>query len=102
MQETLQDFNTTISIGGRPICNLRFADDIDHMGDSESELQDITTRPEEKARAYGMEVSSEKSKILVNSTYQNTPINIIMTGQNLEEVDSFKNPGYTLGKDESK
>ena len=27
MQETLQDFSTTISIGESPICNLRFADD---------------------------------------------------------------------------
>ena len=32
MQENLQDFNTIISIGGTPICNLRFADDIDRIG----------------------------------------------------------------------
>ena len=81
MQETLQDFNTTISIGGRPICNL--------MGGSESEIQDLTARLEEKARAFGMEVSSEKSKIL-NITNLNTPINIMVNGQNLEEVDSFQ------------
>ena len=31
MQETLADYHTSISIGGRPICNLRFADDIDLM-----------------------------------------------------------------------
>ena len=93
MQETLQDFNTTISIGIRPICNLHFVDDIDLMGGSDNELQDLTTRLEEKARAYGMEISSEKSKILVNFTNQNTPINIMMNSQNLEDVDSFKNLG---------
>ena len=27
MQETLQDFNTTVSVGGRPFCYLRLADD---------------------------------------------------------------------------
>ena len=32
MQEALQDHSTTISIGGRQICNLRFADDSDLMG----------------------------------------------------------------------
>ena len=82
MQETLQEFNTTISNVGRPICNLRFADDIYLMGGSESELQDLATRLEENARAHGMEISSEKSKIPVNSTNQNTYINIMMNGQN--------------------
>jgi hypothetical protein len=49
MQETLHDHHTTIhhttiSIGGRPVCNLRFADDIDLMGGSNDELQDFTNR----------------------------------------------------------
>ena len=39
MQITFQDHVPTISIGGRPICNLRFADDIDLMGGSNGELQ---------------------------------------------------------------
>ena len=39
------------------MCNLRFADDIDLVGGSENELQNFTTRLEEKARAYEMEVS---------------------------------------------
>ena len=98
MQETLQDFNTTVSIGRKPICNLCFVDNIDLTGGSESELQELTTRLDEQARAYGMEVSSEKSKILVKSINQNNPINIMMNGQNLEEVDSFKYIVSTLRK----
>ena len=31
MKETLHDHHTSILIGGRPICNLQFADDINHM-----------------------------------------------------------------------
>ena len=38
MQETLHNHRTSIAIGGRPICNLRFADDIDLMGASNGEL----------------------------------------------------------------
>jgi len=34
MRETLHNFHSTISIGGRPINNLRFADDIDLIGGS--------------------------------------------------------------------
>ena len=98
MRETLHDFNSTISIGGRTINNLRFADDIDLMGGSNRELQDLTKRLEEKAGAYGMEVSTEKSKVLVNST-TNTHAEIYMNGQQLEEVDAFKYLGATLTKD---
>ncbi|KAI0241541.1 hypothetical protein LSAT2_023837 [Lamellibrachia satsuma] len=72
--------------------------DIDLMGGSENELQDRTTRLEEKARTYGMKVSSEKSKVLVNSTNQNTLINIRMNGPNIEEVDSFKHLKSTSSK----
>ncbi|KAH3813411.1 hypothetical protein DPMN_141867 [Dreissena polymorpha] len=42
MQETLQDHNTFISIGSRPISNLIFDDDIDLMGGIISERQDLT------------------------------------------------------------
>lgn len=43
MQDAVSDFNAPISIGGRPLCNLCFTDDIDLMGGSEAELQDVTT-----------------------------------------------------------
>ena len=48
-------------------CNL-FGKDIDLMGGSNGELQDLTNRLADRATAYGMEVSTEKSKIMVNST----------------------------------
>merc|ERR1712121_129522 len=47
---------------------------------------------------YGMEVSTEKSKVLVNSTTGSTA-HILMSGEQLEEVDSFKYLGATLTKD---
>ena len=67
MQETLLDHHTSISIGGRPIFNLRFADDIDLMAGSNNELQAPTNRPVDSAGAFGMEVSHEKSKVMVNT-----------------------------------
>ena len=98
MRETTHDFESTISIGGRVISNLRFADDIDLMGGSNNELQDLTDRLERRAGAYGMEVSSEKSKVMVNSA-NNTAAQINMNGQQLEEVAAFKYLGATLTKD---
>ena len=52
MQKTLHDHHTSISIGGRPICNLQFSDDIDFWGGSSGELQDFTNRIVDRATAY--------------------------------------------------
>ena len=82
MQETLHDHHTAIYIGGRPICNLRFADDIDL-------IQDLTNRLVDRATAYGTEVSTEKSKVMTNST-NNTRAAISMNSQ--------KKKGYRLSK----
>ena len=89
MQETLHDHKTSISIGSRPICNLQFADDIDVMGGSNGELQDLTNRLVDRATAFGIEVSTEMSKIMTNST-NNINTDISMNGQKLEQVISFK------------
>ena len=60
MQETFHDHQTSIYTGERPICNLRFADDIDLADGSNGELQDLTIRLVSRATAYGMEVSTKK------------------------------------------
>ena len=99
MQETLHDYHTSISIGGRYICNLRFADDVDLTVDSNGELQDFTNRLVDKASASGMEVGTEKSKIMTNST-NNISADISMNGQKLEEVTRFKYLRATPCKDD--
>ena len=98
MRETLHDFKSTVSIGGRTINNLRFADDIDLMGGTSQELQDLTDRLTTSSSAYGMEVSSEKSKVMANSA-SGTQAIIHMNGHQLEEVDAFKYLGSTFTKD---
>ena len=80
IQETHRDHHTPISMDGRPICNLRFAD-INRMGCSNGELQDLTNRLVDRAMAYELEVSTEKSKIMTNST-NNISADIRMNGQN--------------------
>ena len=50
------------------MCKLPFADDIDDMGVSDGEHQDLTNRLVDRATAYRMEVSTEKCKIMINST----------------------------------
>ena len=100
MQDTLSEHSTSISVGGRSVCNLRFADDIDLMAGSNEELQDLTNRLTNSANAYGMEVSAEKSKIMVNSRNNRTST-ITMNGTPLEQVNHFKYLGATLSSDGS-
>ena len=61
MLETLHDHRTAISIGGRPICNLQFANNIDLMGGSSDEFQDLTNRLIDRTTAYGVELVTEES-----------------------------------------
>ena len=58
------------------------------MGGSSGEPQDLTNRLEDRATAYGMEVGTERSKIVTNST-NNISADICMNGQQLEKVTSF-------------
>ena len=89
MQETLHDHHTSLSIGDRPLCNLRFADDIDLMSCRDGDLRDLINRLVERARFYGMEVSTGKSQIMTNST-NNISAYISIVDQNLEKMTSFK------------
>ena len=69
------------------------------MSDSNGELQDIS-RLVDRAMVYGMEVSTEKSKITANSMNNiSADICMKMNSQNLEEVASFKYLGATMCKD---
>ena len=99
MLEALDGHESTIKIGGRSISNLRFADDIDLIAGSENELQDLTTRLEKASQKLGMEISAEKSKILVTSTSDNPTTAIVLNGEVLEEVQSFKYLGAIIAKD---
>ena len=98
MRETLLNFKSTNSTGGRIISNLRFADDIDLMGGNNDELQELTDGLSNSVREYGMEISREKSKVMVYSG-DNTTVQINMNGQQLEEVMAFKYVRATLTKD---
>ena len=68
MTDTLEQHEGTISIGGRTITNLRFADDIDGLAGTEDEMASLVDRLAKTSSAYGMEINAEKSKIMTNNT----------------------------------
>ena len=68
MTDALEDHDSTVSIGGRTITNLRFADDIDGLAGDEEELANLAEHLDKASTAYGMEISAEKTKLMTNNT----------------------------------
>ena len=68
MTDALEDHEGTVSIGGRAITNLRFADDIDGLAGEEEELAKLVERLDKASTANGMEISAEKTKLMTNNT----------------------------------
>ena len=50
MTDTSEDHEGTVSIGGRTITNLRFADDIDGLAGEEKELANLVERLDKASR----------------------------------------------------
>ena len=61
MTDALEDHEGTVSIGGRTITNLRFADDIDGLAGEEEELANLVERLDKASTAYSMESSASMS-----------------------------------------
>ena len=60
MTDALEDREGSLSIGGRTITNLRFADDIDGLAGKEKELIKSVNQLDKASTTYGMEIIEEK------------------------------------------
>ena len=101
MTDASEDHEGTVSIRGRTITNLRFADDSDGLAGEEEELANLVERLDKASTAYGMEISAEKTKLMTNNTSGiNTKIKV--NGQRLETVTSFKYLGSVITDEGSK
>ena len=84
-----------VSIGGRTITNMRFADDIDTIAGDEQELAHIEKCLDKTSSDYGMEINAEKMKLMTNNS-NDIQERILVNGKELEIVANFKYLGATL------
>ena len=68
MTDALEDHKGTVSTGGRTITNLHFADDIDGLAGEEEELANLVERLDKASKAYSIEISVRKTKLMTNNT----------------------------------
>ena len=101
MSDALEEHDGKVSIGGRNITNLRFADDIDALAEEEQELEALVESLDKTCTRYKMEISSEKTKLMTNSE-NGIQREIKVKGQKLGTVTSFKYLGAVVSDDGSK
>ena len=101
MNDALDNHVGSINIGGKIITNLRFADDIDGLAGSETELANLIKIIDNTAHAYGMEINSTKTQIMANSEGSFTS-EIKINNEQLKVVDSSKYFGAIIDDKGSK
>ena len=89
MSDALEEHDGKVSLGGRNITNLRFADDIDALAEEEQELEALVKSLDKTCTRYKMEISAEKTKLITNSA-NGIQREIKVKGQKLGTVTSFK------------
>ena len=100
MTDSSEDHEGTVSIGGRIITNLCFADDIDGL-EGEDELSKLVEHLDKASTAYSIEISAEKTKLMINNT-SGISTEIKVNGQKLETVTNFKYLGSVITDEGSK
>ena len=101
MTDALNDNEGTVSIGGRNITNLRFADDIGGLAGREEELADLMERLDKTSRAFGMQINAEKTKLMTNNTI-GFSTDIRINGEKLDCVNRFNYLGAIIADEGSK
>lgn len=95
-KEALFDAVEGITVGGERINNIRYADDTVLLADNEEDMQAIINRVVEVSTIYGLEINTQKTKLMVISK-QNLPEPRITIGSNqLGRVTSYKYLGCCL------
>ena len=89
MPDALEEHEGKVSIGGRNMTNLRFADDTDALAEEEQELDALVESLDKTCTRYKMEISAEQTNLMTNSA-NGIQRDIMVTGQKLGIVTSFR------------
>ena len=101
MSDALEEHDGKVSVGGRNITNLRFANDIDALAEEEQELEALVESLNKTCIRYKMEISAEKTKLMINSA-NGIQREIKVKRKKLGTVTSFKYLGAVVSDDGSK
>ena len=101
ISDTLKEHVIKVSVGGRNITNLRFADDIDTVAEEGKELEAPVESLDKTCAMYKMKIGAEKTKLMINSA-NGIQREIKVKRQKLGSVTSFKYLGTVVSDDGAK
>ena len=81
----LEETQAGIKIAGRNINNLRYADDITLMAESEEELKSLLMKVKEESERVGLKLNIQKTKIMASGPINSWEID----GETVETVSGF-------------
>jgi len=81
----LDEAQAGIKIAGRNINNLRYADDITLMAESEGELKSFLMKVKEESEKFGLKLNIQKTKIMASSPITSWQIDM----ETMEAVREF-------------
>ena len=81
----LEEAQAGIKIAGRNINNLRYADDITLMAESEQELKSLLMKVKEESEKVGLKFNIQKTKIMASGPITSWEID----GKTVETVSDF-------------
>ena len=81
----LEEAQAEIKIAGRNINNLRYADDITLMAESEEELKSLLMKVKEESEKVGLKLNIQKKKIIASGPITSWEID----GETVETVSDF-------------
>ena len=81
----LEETQSGIKIAGRNLNNLRYADDITLMAESEEELNSLLMKVKEESEKVGLKINIQKTKIMASGPITSWEID----GETVETVSDF-------------
>ena len=91
MRTALDDFDGTITIGGRKITNLRYADDIVLVAGSMNELKELTNKVHVASNKSGLHLNPRETKVMkiISGKKCYDDQNLVKDGEDVETVSNF-------------
>ena len=81
----LEEAQAGIKIAGRNVNNLRYADDITLMAESEEQLRSLLMKVKEESEKIGLKLNIQKTKIMASCPITSQQID----GETMETVTDF-------------
>ena len=89
-----------VSIGGKNITNIRYADDTVLIADTERKLQRLVGKLNEECNKYGLKINISKTEVMgLTKRAGQLPVSISLESRVLSQVGSFKYLGSTVCED---